>query len=159
MLGITIDTSQAHSSHEDTEKALSVPSRGIKRTFGGRKPPPSPSPPPAAEEPTASETEEEPAPVTPRHRGIRRTIGSRRPAVRTPSVAPEDAIQSRRRAGSEGPTAVVKDIPQETNGSTGQDQEAEVDPEEALRRADNKRKALQRQLAQQSAPKVKKRKF
>lgn len=38
-------------------------------------------------------------------------------------------------------------------------EEAEPDAEEVLRRADDKRRALQKQLAKTSAPKAKKRKF
>jgi hypothetical protein len=55
---------------------------------------------------------------------------------------------------------VAKDIPQQTNRNAVKEQdEAESDPEEAVRRADDKRRVLQRQLAQGSAPKSKKRKI
>lgn len=150
------DSLQAHNSYEEIEEAPSVASSGIKRTLGSRKPPS----PPKVEEPPTSEPEEAPPLVAQVHRGIKRTIGSRKPVERAPSEARGDATPNTERAGSQLPTPLEKEVPQAMNGNAvKQEDDVEPDPEEALRRADDKRRALKRQLAQSTTSKPKKRKF
>jgi hypothetical protein len=152
------DSSQAHDNCQDTEQTHSIPSRGIKRTIGSRNPPSSPLL-PALEDSLPSEPEKTPSPIAAPRRGIKRTIGSRKHVERTLSPTQADAIENTDRASSAFPSP-LKETPQDTNRSVFKEQEeAELDPERALRRADDKRKALQRQLAQSPPPKPKKRKF
>lgn len=104
------------------------------------------------DEATASEAEEQPT----LYRGIKRTIRSRNPAARASSAVPEGAASTTEGADPEA-KAGSQDTLQEA--AVNKQEEAEPDAEEALRRADDKRRALQKQLAKNSVPKAKKRKF
>ncbi|TLD23412.1 XLF-domain-containing protein [Venturia nashicola] len=125
-------------------------SKGIKRTIGSQFRHLDPIPPLDIEETMVSEGDEQTVPFEAPYRGIKRTIGSRKPAARGSSAVPEGA------ASSTGARSKVKAGSQDVSD---EQEEAEPDAEEALKRADDKRRALQRQLAKNSAPKPKKRKF
>ncbi|KAE9975838.1 hypothetical protein EG328_002948 [Venturia inaequalis] len=147
-------------SESETEPITVAPSsKGIKRTIGSQNRRPTPSPPLVSDETTASELVEQPIPAETPYRGIKRTIGRRKPAAGASSEVPEGATPH-----TEGADSKAKARPQDTSEEStrvavNEQEKAELDAEEALRRADDKRRALQRQLAKNPAPKAKKRKF
>jgi hypothetical protein len=151
-VGSATDKTQVHIAHQGPNNAAAAPPKGIKRSIGGPKLAPPPIPQHA--EVTAPDIQDTPAPIASRPKGIKRTIGGPRPAVQI------DAGQALDRETVASFTPVVTGIPQERNANVLEEPEkGEPELEEAAWRADDKRRALERQLAQGSAPKPKKRKF
>ncbi|QDS70343.1 hypothetical protein FKW77_008828 [Venturia effusa] len=147
-------------SESEKEPAPVAPQpKGIRRASGSQERPSTPSPPPLIDQTSASEAAEHPTPAITPHRGIKRTIGSRKPAAWVSSVMPEGTTSDAEGAGGESKVG-LQDASQLTNHAIiNQREESALDAEETLRRADDKRRALQRQLAQSSGPKAKKRRF